>query len=230
MSFQEQFLNELDNAILSKNLLRHEFYLAWSQGSLSIECLKEYAKEYYHHVKAFPTYLSALHSHTEDQETRKLILTNLIEEEAGAPNHPELWKSFALALGNTEEEIANHTPCNEIRLLIQDFKRQCLESSVSDGLASLYAYESQIPEICISKIEGLKKHYGMKNPESWKYFNVHIAADKEHAAVERGLIAKHVNDNNAGAAMRSANQILNRLWDFLSGLCDRYQIKCCFRE
>lgn len=223
---QEQFLTDLDNKVHSKNLLNHEFYKAWTQGLLSIECLKEYAKEYYHHVKAFPTYLSALHSHTEDQETRKLLLTNLIEEEDGSPNHPELWKSFALALGNTEEEIAAHSPCSEIRSLIQTFRKNCLGGTTCDGLTALYAYESQIPEICISKIDGLKKHYGMQNPENWKYFTVHIAADKEHAAIERALIAKHVDENCAASAMESADRILCHLWDFLSGLCVRYDIKC----
>ncbi|MBA3815941.1 MAG: CADD family putative folate metabolism protein [Parachlamydiaceae bacterium] len=222
----EQFLTHLDQKIQLKHLLNHEFYKAWSQGLLSKECLKEYAKEYYHHVKAFPTYLSALHSHTEDQETRKHLLTNLIEEEDGSPNHPELWKSFALALGNTEEEIIAHTPCCEIQSLIHVFRNQCLDGTVCEGLTALYAYESQIPEICISKIDGLKKHYGMQNHESWKYFIVHIAADKEHAAVERELIAKHINDNDAPAAMKSAEAILNHLWGFLSGLCERYDVKC----
>jgi pyrroloquinoline-quinone synthase len=222
----QEFIKNLDLKIDSKNLLKHHFYQAWTQGTLSKECLREYAKEYYHHVKAFPTYLSALHSHTEDQATRKLLLTNLIEEEDGSPNHPELWKSFALALGNTEEEIASHQPCKEIQELIHTFRKQCLEGSVSEGLTALYSYESQIPEICISKIDGLKKHYGMHHPDDWKYFSIHIAADLEHAAVERELIAKHVDSNNASQAMHSAELILNRLWDFLSGLCDRYNVKC----
>jgi pyrroloquinoline-quinone synthase len=226
MLFNEQFLNDLDQKIESKHLLKHPFYMAWTQGTLSKECLKEYAKEYYHHVKAFPTYLSALHSHTEDQATRKHLLTNLIEEEDGTPNHPELWKSFALSLGNTEEEISRHTPNEEISSLIHTFRKNCLEGSVSDGLTSLYAYESQIPEICISKIDGLKQHYQMKDPESWKYFTIHIAADKEHAAIERELIAKHIDTQSAASAMESADQILNHLWNFLSGLCTRYDIKC----
>lgn len=226
MSFQEQFLNELDKKINLKHLLNHEFYMAWTQGTLSQECLKEYAKEYYHHVKAFPTYLSALHSHTEDQETRRHLLTNLIEEENGKPNHPELWKSFAISLGNSEEEIANHVPCSEIQSLIQTFRKNCLEGSVSEGLTALYAYESQIPEICVSKIDGLQKHYGMKNPEDWKYFTIHIEADKEHAAVERTLIAKHINESDSSAATVSAEQILNHLWNFLTSLCERYDVKC----
>ncbi len=42
-----------------------------------------------------PTYLSAVHARCENQLTRKQILSNLIDEEGGTPNHPELWLQFA---------------------------------------------------------------------------------------------------------------------------------------
>lgn len=226
MSQAEHFLQDLDKLIESKHLLKHEFYLAWSRGELSKECLKEYAKEYYHHVKAFPTYLSAVHSHTDNPETRKALLKNLIEEEAGDPNHPDLWKNFALELGASEQELANHIPNNEISSLVSTFKEICSQGSVSEGLAVLYAYESQIPAICVSKIDGLKKHYGMTNFKGWEYFHVHISADIVHAAEERELLSKHVNTQNMKNVYESADRILDRLWNFLSGLCERYSISC----
>ena len=217
-------LNELDALIESKHLLKHPFYLAWNEGKLSQECLKEYAKEYYHHVKAFPTYVSALHSHTEDSETRKALLKNLIEEEGGSPNHPELWHQFAQELGAKEQEIAEHRPMPEMVSMIEAFKANCNQKEIAIGLASLYAYESQIPEVSLSKIAGLKKHYGMTNPNSWEYFRVHIHADQEHAADERKLLAKHLHDS--GEVFAAADRILNSLNAFLSGLCHRYSIAC----
>ncbi len=222
----ENFLTLLEQKIEKKHLLHHEFYKAWSEGKLSQECLKEYAKEYYFHVKAFPTYLSALHSHTEDTTTRKELLQNLIEEEAGAPNHPDLWKEFALSLGATEEELQNSTPCAAIQKLISTFQSICRNKSVAEGLAALYAYESQIPAICISKIDGLKTHYGLHNSNAWKYFSVHIAADTEHARVERELLAKHISQELNDSTLDAAEQILNALWSFLSHMCERYNITC----
>ena len=56
-------------------------------------------------MAAFPTYLSAVHAKCDDQLTRKQILSNLIDEEAGQPNHPELWLQFADSLGTWHEEI-----------------------------------------------------------------------------------------------------------------------------
>lgn len=222
----ENFLQEIDSQIQAKHLLNHPFYLAWSRGELSIECLKEYAREYYHHVKAFPTYLSAIHSHTEDPKTRQALLKNLIEEEAGSPNHPELWKNFALAIGNTEEEMAAHTPNAEVRTLISTFRQICTQASIEEGIAALYAYESQIPAICVSKIEGLKKHYGMHDQNSWEYFRVHIAADEEHAADERKLLNTYVKNDNRQSIREATDAVLDGLWNMLSGFCHRHNIVC----
>jgi pyrroloquinoline-quinone synthase len=226
MNFEHSnFLNDLDELIKSKHLLKHPFYQAWSRGELSKECLKEYAKDYYQHVKAFPRYISVLHSRTEDAETRRILLQNLMEEEAGSPNHPELWKNFALALGVTESELANHKQSPEMNHLIATFRKICGQHSVSEGIASLYAYESQIPEICISKIDGLKKFYGMTNPKDWEYFSIHIEADKEHAAQERCLLTSHVELSNDLKVKTSTNEVLDVLWKFLSGMCDRHGIE-----
>ena len=42
-------------------------------------------------------------------------------------------------------------------------------SSYSEGLASLYTYESQIPEIAETKIRGLKKHYGVTSKKGLEF-------------------------------------------------------------
>lgn len=226
MGLIQDFQMRLDKKIEEKHLLNHPFYQAWSKGALSKECLQEYAKDYYHHVRAFPTYLSALHSHTLDSETRREILNNLIEEEAGNPNHPDLWKAFTLSLGVTQKDIEEHQPSPEMKSLIDTFNHICREKSVAEGLAALYSYESQIPPICISKIEGLKKHYDLQNPQSWRYFSLHIEADEKHSSIERELLSKHVLEENALDAEKSAEKILDCLWKFLSSLCMRYEIQC----
>lgn len=220
----DYLLNGIDSQIQSKHLLKHPFYLAWSMGLLSNSCLKEYAKEYYQHVKAFPTYLSAVHSHTEDLATRRVLLQNLVEEEAGSPNHPELWKNFTLALGVTEQELSDHQPSAEMKTLISTFHSICSQQTTAEGISALYAYESQIPEICVSKIDGLKKHYDLQNPKSWEYFSVHIAADKEHAAQERDLLKSYLDSDNHKAVSYSVEKALNVLWNFLSGMCQRHNI------
>ncbi len=221
-----QYLNTIDNDIAEKHLLKHPFYLAWTRGELSEEALADYAKQYYHHVAAFPTYLSAVHAKCDDQETRKQLLDNLIDEEGGSPNHPDLWLKFAEGLGVSNVKIRNTQKQPETKNLIDTFRSVCRDGSTAEGLAALYAYESQIPAICESKIDGLKKHYGFTNPEHYRYFSVHIEADCEHSAAEREMLSASINNHNFESVKASANRVLNALWEMLSGVCRRHAIAC----
>jgi pyrroloquinoline-quinone synthase len=219
-------LNEIDNDIAQKHLLKHPFYLAWTRGELTKDALTDYARQYYHHVASFPTYLSAVHSNCDDQATRKQLLDNLIDEEAGSPNHPELWKQFASGLGVEDAEFMATKRQPETKNLIDTFRSVCGQESTAQGLAALYAYESQIPAICESKIDGLKKHYGFTKPEHYDYFTVHIEADREHSAAEREMLDRYVNDENFESVKASVNRVLDALWDMLSGVCHRHAIAC----
>jgi len=218
-----EHLEKIDSDIAKKHLLKHPFYLAWARGELSKEALIDYAKQYYYHVAAFPTYLSAVHAKCDDQPTRKQILQNLIDEEAGSPNHPELWKQFANALGGDDVDVAKEP---ETKNLIETFRSVCGNGSIAEGLAALYAYESQIPAICESKIDGLKKHYGFADPKDYEYFSVHIEADKEHSAAERAMLSAKIDNANLANVRASVNRVLAALWELLSGVCRRHAIAC----
>src|SRR5438046_4802946 len=132
-----QHLDKIDNDIADKHLLKHPFYLAWVRGELSKEALTDYSKQYYHHVAAFPTYLSAVHAKCDDQPTRKQILSNLIDEEAGTPNHPELWKQFANALGVDDVDLAKTEKQLETKNLIETFRSVCGEGRSEEHTSEL---------------------------------------------------------------------------------------------
>jgi len=222
----KNYLDEIDNDIAKKHLLKHPFYLAWTRGELSEEALADYARQYYRHVAAFPTYLSAVHANCDDQATRKQLLDNLIDEEAGSPNHPELWLNFAKGLGVSRSDAQRAEQWPETKNLIDTFRSVCRDGSTAEGLGALYAYESQIPAICESKIDGLKKHYGFTSPEHYQYFTVHIEADREHSAAERRMLDAYVNGQNFESIKASVNRVLDALWEMLSGVCRRHTIAC----
>jgi len=217
MENRQSLITQLDALIQQKHMLQHDFYKAWTCGHLQQSTLREYAKAYYHHVKAFPTYLSAVHSRCDDSKTRKLLLENLIDEEAGTPNHPDLWRSFAQALGVTSHELDHDKPQSAASELVDTFRDICRNAPIAAGIAALYCYESQIPTICTSKIDGLKKWYGMNDPEGYRYFTVHETADVEHSRVERELLVSMVGTKEEeNAVLASAERILDTLWKFLS--------------
>ena len=219
-------LTAIDEQIAGRSLLTHPFYQAWTRGELTAAALKDYAIQYYRHVEAFPTYLSALHSHTEDAATRRQILQNLMDEEAGSPNHPELWMQFAGAVGASEDEVKSAQPWDETRNLVDAFRRLCRNGSTAEGLATLYSYESQIPAVAASKIDGLKRFYGHDTPQALQYFVVHEEADIEHSAVERRLLEQHVSDVNADSVKRASAMALEAMWEMLSGVCRRHGMDC----
>lgn len=226
MNITASILDSIDARIAERSLLFHPFYQAWTRGELPLPALRDYARQYYHHVAAFPTYLSALHSHTDDHQVRRHILANLMDEEAGDPNHPELWMRFAEATGLSREEVTQADLWDETQILIRTFRRVCRAGKVAQGLAALYAYESQIPGIAESKIEGLQNFYGMNDSNALGYFRVHIEADREHSRVERELLESTLTPEDSGEVMESVDAVLNSLWGMLSAVCRRHAIEC----
>ena len=220
------YLDSIDAQIAARHLLTHPFYLAWTRGELSRETLADYAGQYYKHVAAFPTYLSALHARCDDQPIRRHLLQNLIDEEAGEPNHPQLWRNFAQSLGVTSAQLDQVATWPETADLIVTFRDLCNRGDLAEGLAALYAYESQIPAVSESKIDGLVRHYHFTDPESYRYFTVHIEADKEHSAVERKLLEENIGPKNQEHITAAVDRALGALWELLSGVCRRHAMVC----
>ena len=73
---------------------------------------------------------------------------------------PKLWKNFAKAMGADEKQIEDVKRDWFTKDMIENFFYQA-RKSYAEGLASLYTYERQIPEIAETKIRGLKNYYGV---------------------------------------------------------------------
>lgn len=217
---QHRFLAQLDGTIARYALLEHPFYQAWSEGDLTLETLREYSKQYYAHVRSFPTYLSAVHSNCDDLNTRRLLLENLVEEQQGPPaSHPELWLRFAESLGATRTEVENAELRPETVESVATFRRLTRDSNYLEGVTALYAYESQVPEIARSKREGLAARYAIDDPAAVEYFSVHEEADVRHSADEREIIAGGCTTSAARErALGAAEDAARAMWRFLDGM------------
>lgn len=219
--------DQLQSIVEQKHLLKHPFYVAWTEGKLTREHLKHYAVQYFQNVLAFPTYVSAVHFNTPhfgiSIAVRQEILENLIEEERGTQNHPELWRKFAQALGATDADLTETPALPTTTNLVSTFRNVCLNSPFYAGLAALYAYESQIPAVATTKIDGLQRFYGMTNANEYRFFSVHQAADEHHAEAEMRLIEAHADTPEKEAAvLAAASQAADALWQFLDGVYEAY--------
>src|SRR6185503_5818182 len=97
----------IDAAVAERSMLSHPFYQAWEEGTLTRAALREYAKQYFHHVEAFPRAVSAVHANCPDARGRRLLAENLAEEEGlaeGKDDHASLWLGFANAMGADEDD------------------------------------------------------------------------------------------------------------------------------
>lgn len=202
-----------NESLESLHLLCHPFYQAWSAGSLPIEVLQKYAAEYYHHVAAFPRYISQIHAWCDDIKSRQILLGNLMDEELGDNNHPALWLRFADAIG----AVMNIEPELLATKQLVDGYFELVRKNYATGLGAIYAYERQTPEVSKSKIEGLKKHYAITEEKALEFFIVHEAADQWHCAELEGLIHKlkpeEKKDFETGAVTGA-----KLLWGFLDGM------------
>ncbi len=134
------FIAAMDATIDRFGLLKHPFYQRWNSGELSQGALAEYAKQYYAHVAAFPTYVSAVHSHCDVLAVRQMLLENLIEEERGDDNHPELWLRFAEGLGVNRDTVKAAGLLTETVESVEIMQRLTHSPDYREGVAALYAY------------------------------------------------------------------------------------------
>ncbi len=219
------FLEALDRTIGRYGLLQHPFYECWSAGELSRETLAEYTKQYYQHVAAFPTYVSAVHARCDDIAVRQMLLENLIEEERGPDNHPELWLRFGEGLGVNREDVLDVEPLPETEASVATMKRLTQSPDYRAGLAALYAYESQIPEVAYTKREGLKSFYGIDDERTTAFFRVHETADIWHRQVERNVLASQATDKAIrDRVLQAAEEAAQALWTFLDGVYEAYVV------
>jgi pyrroloquinoline-quinone synthase len=211
-----EFQSALDARVARHDLLTHPFYQAWTAGKLSLEHLRTYAREFFHHVAAYPTFLSALHCRLGDSALRRAVLRNLAEEEVEGRAHSDMWLDFAEGVGLSPEQVRRSQPSAAVRHLIDCFYRSASHATPSEVLAALYAYESQVPRISGEKACALMSHYGA-NARTYGYFALHTYADVLHSRIWREELARLVAHNSklAEPALNSAERAAHWLWQAL---------------
>jgi pyrroloquinoline-quinone synthase len=214
-----ELLARLDAAIADKNLLKHPFYQDWQAGKLSRQSLQLYAAQYYRHVEAFPKHLRVLAARTEGP-LRDTVAENLAEEEDPDAPHPKLWRDFAAAVGVQPDDISCCPALPGTQAVVSTFREICGDRPVAEAVATLYAYEAQVPEIAHTKIDGLKKFYGVDRPEALAYFEVHEEADKHHRAAWRSWLEEHA-EGSEDEIVATAQEALDALWGVLDAVHGR---------
>lgn len=213
-------LDRLDDLIQSHSILDHPFYKAWKCGELTRDQLSTYAAIYYPHVEAFPKHLESAIGSTDDDMIRGELQDNLQDELTNPKAHPEMWLDFAEAFDVDRADVAGANPHPAAERIIDTFERLAGEG-IASALAGLYAYESQQPDVSLEKAKGLQEFYGVEDPKTLAYFDVHAEADLEHRAGERRAIERCLEEGAVeGEILAAAEQALDAYWGLLDGVCE----------
>jgi|SRR5579864_730980 len=215
----QEFFEQLDTRIAKYDLLCHPFYKAWAAGELSRDDLRQYGREYYSHVEAFPSYLAEFGGRASDVALRRAVLANREDENGadGSPSHAELWLDFVEGMGGERDDTSSRVP--EVKGLVSWFHSIAREGAPEEALAAFYAYESQVPRVAAEKARGLREMYGA-DEKTCSYFNLHTTADVYHSRVWKNQLAKVV-EMNPGASSKALNAGENaakELWKALDGI------------
>lgn len=208
--------SRLDRVTEDRRLLDHPFYQAWAQGTLTLEDLAFYSKQYWRQVEAFPGYLDNLDSRVPDGATKETLRENLQDERDG--DHPGLWLRFASAVGAPSPDVHESVAEHETEECVSTFAIATKEAPVPFALGMLYAYESQTPEIAKTKVAGLREHYGIDG-EDVHYFDLHGELDVDHADGLVGALAEVTQtEDDLRQAEAGAATGARAIWGLLDGV------------
>ncbi|HEX4003040.1 MAG TPA: iron-containing redox enzyme family protein [Candidatus Acidoferrales bacterium] len=212
---ERTMLDSLDALVEEHHLLKHPFYQAWTEGTLSRESLQVYAEQYYHHVRSFPENLRQLAIRA-NGSLAELVNENL-SEELDASGSGRLWRQFAESVGVADADLDRVRPLPGVAAQLDTFDEIACEGTPAQAVAAFYAYEAQAPELAALKISGLRRFYDINDAHALAYFLAHEEADVRHRAAWRGWLASQ-KDADAFGVLCAAERILKALWGALDAV------------
>jgi pyrroloquinoline-quinone synthase len=186
------------------DVLRHPFYVRWSNGELTREELARYSGQYRHAVEAIATMSTAAAEALPEREE----LRRHAAEELG---HVRLWDGFVEASGGSTADVPTVETAECVRAWTAD-------GSTAETLVRLYAIESGQPPISRTKREGLLERYGFADDAGTAYFRVHESRDVEHAAEVRELIEDVADGSSEDELVSAAESAFRANWRLLDGV------------
>jgi pyrroloquinoline-quinone synthase len=207
----DDVVQRIHSEIEKHSLLKHSFYKMWSEGKLTIEHLQGYSKEYFQLVKIVPKFVESIAEARGNSGT----LTNNAHEEA---EHIELWVKFATALGVSRSDLISYGGSEKTNEAVAKL-RGLADLEFEEAVAAMYAYEMELPKISRSKIDGLKKLYGMDSEDATKYFEIHEEADVRHAQVWREILQRIPLERHEAAinaaikSLQAQNMLLDSVYE-----------------
>jgi pyrroloquinoline-quinone synthase len=211
-------IERIDYEIEKHSLLKHVFYQMWSEGKLTINHLQGYSKEYFQLVKVVPKFVENIFNVITDPSLKRAVGQNLKEES----EHIEPWIMFSTAMGVQRNDLISYKGENETNMAVSTLS-QLTERSLEEAVAAMYAYEKELPKISRSKIDGLKKFYGVQSNEATKYLEIHEEVDLRHSEVWKNIL-KTIPEEKQERALNAAISSLEAQNKLLDSVQKKYVV------
>ena len=201
-----QFLERLKREVIGHPALIHPFLERFGNGEANSEGVREFAIQYYRHVRISRLYLAALISNCRDDERLQLTLAEVLMDEYGHLNpeetHPALYRRFLRALDIGEKEWGTPRTLPEIESYISVHYEICRHPDVRLGLGAMGpASEWPVPPIYVRLSEGLKKSAGLPD-EALEIFTSHVTMDVTHARIMMEALAPYAENEEGRRRVR----------------------------
>jgi pyrroloquinoline-quinone synthase len=218
------FLDKLGRVAVRRDMLRHPFYQAWSQGALIREDLQEFAKDQYHHVESIPRSLNHFARRLGRSELREAVSANVAERIGGKTkkSYANLWLDFAEGVG-AGREIGKKAPSRSAIGLIALFKGVTAEGNPVQVLGLLCAYELQLARVSREQLRCLRDLYGADG-RTCCYFETSCRLSEHYADIWRKQLKKALlaSPKSADCALVAAYATGKALWDSLDHIEGRW--------
>ncbi len=192
--FVQRFKEEV--AAFPKLRARHPFVHAIRDGRVSMEHLREWARQDYKFRNIVPRIALMRYTACSDPYfARKLY--GVVEEETeglatGSAGHINLFLDFAKALGLTHQDLedAPLAPATAAHLYYVELVIHKYPWFVV--MAAQIAAEGTFPEATEALSTGLREHYQL-SPEALRFFTVHKEADEDHGSLAEDIAEAYLH-------------------------------------
>lgn len=194
-----------DQSVAAHSLLAHPFYVAWSAGTLPVEALRDYAREYGAFIRTIGQGWAV---------AGEAAIAQI--EEA----HARIWEqSFAQGLGTSVTPPAVGEVADLVHL------SEALFADRVTALGALYAFEAQQPHTSQSKLQGLREHYAQLGAASGEYFRIHADDYDEPALLARSM--DDLSPADQARAVDACERMSRALYDALTGIYAPFAPMAC---
>lgn len=223
----QAFCRALADEALAHRAVTHDYLDAFANGRLPAMdwAVRDFALQYYVYSAGFTSYLQAVINGLAEQRHRDTLTENLHEEQGaigeggdGTP-HAVLFDRFRRAAGVTEAVERDFAPCTTVRVWRDLFLQKCQSTQPGVGIGAIgIATELLVSHVYRAILSGIRDHTDIA-PEHYRFFELHLDCDDEHAAELLAVTEELCRDATVREAVRfgvfSSLNLRAAFWDVM---------------